>query len=622
VIAGPGTGKSFGLQRRVARLLENGQNPSRILAVTFTRTAAQDLRNEINAIDVIGAEKVNAKTLHGFCFGFLNRNNIIMRTGRFPRPILEFEQKPMLYDLDNSYGILKEKQNLLRAFEASWACLQSEVPGYPNRSKHQQFERDLKKWLRIHKAMLYGEMIIEALHYLHGNPHCRELKLFDHILVDEYQDLNRSEQAVIDILAKNSSLAIIGDDDQSIYSFKFAHPDGIREFPNTHPNCYVVEFAECRRCPQKVVEMASKLISLNSNRTLGKLIPFPKNQDGEVHIVQWESLDSEIIGLSNHISKDILNKNLNPEDILVLVPVRRFGYRIRDELVKRGINAKSYFRETALRGNDQKYNFSLLNLMANPMDMVSWRFILGLGSDNYRRSAYLRILDYSTKHDLSVYETINKLSSDQIKIPYSNSIVIIFRKTIDKISQYMNTILDNRQSLVDLLTTKCDDDTEFRNILTEAINDDEINQEESINEWLSKVYSFVMERVSFPESTASKDHIRIMSLHASKGLSAKCVIVMSAIDELIPGPIDNSGIPIEKQIEEKRRLFYVAITRCKSSNNAYPGKLIISSFSGLPGAEALSVKIPAKANSWRFVSASQFINEFGNTAPRTIAPKH
>ena len=96
---------------------------------------------------------------------------------------------------------------------------------------------------------------------------------------------------------------------------------------------------------------------------------------------------------------------------------------------------------------------------------------------------------------------------------------------------------------------------------------------------------------------------------------------MSAIDELIPHIEKDSGVSIEKQIEEQRRLFYVAITRSKSSCEGYPGTLIISSFAGLPGNEALGIGIHASAYSWREVSASRFIRDFEETAPTTIAPK-
>jgi DNA helicase II / ATP-dependent DNA helicase PcrA len=620
VVAGPGTGKSYGLQRRVARLLEEGQNPNRVLAVTFTRTAAQDLRNEISSVNVIGSDKVVAKTLHSLCFGLLNKHDIIIRTGRYPRPMLDFEQKPMLYDLDCSFGNLRDKQNRLQAFEASWARLQSETPGFPSDEIDRRFEREIKKWLKIHRSMLFGEMIIETFHYLRNNPQCTELGLFDHILVDEYQDLNRAEQAVIDLLATNSNLVIIGDDDQSIYSFKHAHPEGIREFPRTHPDCDAIDFAECRRCPKQVVAMASRLISNNNNRTLGNLKPFESNQNGNVIIVQWKTLEDEIRGISNNIYREIALGAIQPEDVLILAPVRKIGYRVRDTLVKLGISAKSYFRETALSTDELRYSFTLLNLLAKPDDMVAWRYILGYGSSNYRTKSYSRIVEYATKFDLSVYDTLEQLAIDRIKIPYSTTLADIFTKTKAKLTEIKSVVNGNSEALLDILAEENEDNTDFRNILSEAFFEVGIEQKEGLDEWFKDIYSFVVERVSFPENTSLRDHVRIMSLHASKGLSAKYVVVMSAIEELIPRLNKSSDISIEKQLEEQRRLFYVAITRCKSSKNDYPGTLIISSFINLPGNEALNMNIPASPYNWRSVSASQFIREFEDTAPVTIKP--
>jgi superfamily I DNA/RNA helicase len=99
------------------------------------------------------------------------------------------------------------------------------------------------------------------------------------------------------------------------------------------------------------------------------------------------------------------------------------------------------------------------------------------------------------------------------------------------------------------------------------------------------------------------------------------VVVMSAIDELIPRLDKESEISLEKQLEEQLRLFYVAITRCKSSADGYPGTLIISSFVGLPGSEALGINIPANPYNWRTTSATRFIRDFGETAPATISPR-
>ena len=621
VVAGPGTGKSFGLNRRVARLLEQGQNPRKILAVTFTRTAAQDLKNEIQSIGIGGAEKVVAKTLHSFCFGLLNKRDIIENTGRFPRPMLEFEQKPMLYDINSSFGNIREKQNRLKAFEAAWARLQSEEPGFPSKEIDRQFEKEVLEWLKSHKAMLFGEMIIETFHYLRNNPMCTERREFDHILVDEYQDLNKAEQAVIDLLASNGNLAIIGDDDQSIYSFKYANPEGIREFPDTHPSCNAIDFDHCRRCPKQVVAMASRLISHNTNRTLGDLHAFEKNQNGTVKIVQWESLDAEIKGISRKVQQDISKGSIRPEDVLILAPVRKIGYRIRDALVNRGVNAKSYFRESAISSDELKCNFALLTLLGNPKDLVALRFLLGVGNQTYRTRSYKRLYDYAVDNNMATIDVLEKCASGALRVPHISSLIIQYKRIKEKIRALQSAAETDVNTFIDLLAADIPENSDFRNILIEAVAAAENDREEKIAAWLHDIYSYSVEKVSYPDNSSEHDHVRIMSLHASKGLSAKYVIVMSAIDELIPRIDKDCAVSIDKQLEEQRRLFYVAITRCKSSDEGYPGTLIISSFVGLPGNEALGINIPASAYSWHEASASRFIRDFEETAPETITLK-
>jgi len=621
VVAGPGTGKSFGLNRRVARLLEEGQDPRKILAVTFTRTAAQDLKNEIQSIGIAGADKVVAKTLHSFCFGLLNKKDIIENTGRFPRPMLEFEQKPMLYDLDNSFGNIRDKQKKLQAFEAAWARLQSEEPGFPTDETDRQFERDVLEWLKSHKAMLFGEMIIETFHYLRNNPMCAERKEFDHVLVDEYQDLNKAEQAVVDLLASNGNLAIIGDDDQSIYSFKHANPEGIREFPDTHPGCNAIDFDHCRRCPKQVVAMASRLISHNTNRTLGDLHAFEHNQNGTIRIVQWESLEAEIKGISRKVQADIAEGIIRPEDVLILTPVRKIGYRIRDALVSKGINAKSYFRESAISSDELKYNFALLTLLANPKDMVSLRFLLGFGDAKYRTKSYKHLHDFAAESGMAPIDILEKCTYGELHVPYISSLIAQYRIIKEKLGELKSAAEADVNSFINLLAEDVQENSDFRSILLEAVVVAEHDREEDAAAWIHDIHAYSVEKISYPDNTSEHDHVRIMSLHASKGLSAKYVIVMSAIDELIPRIDKDSDVSIEKQIEEQRRLFYVAVTRCKSSGEGYPGTLIISSFVGLPGNEALGIGIGASAYSRRDVSATRFIREFEETAPATIAPK-
>lgn len=619
IVAGPGTGKSFGLRRRIARLLEEGANPEGILAVTFTRTAAQDLKKEISEVGVQGADRVVAKTLHSFCFSLLNKKFIIESTGRYPRPMLDHELKPMLYDIDDKYGGLRDKEKMLKAFETIWARLQSETPGYELSENDRSFERNVMDWLSNHQAMLFGEMIRETYKYLRDNPQCEERHMFDHVLVDEYQDLNKAEQVVIDYIASNANLAVIGDDDQSIYSFKYAHPEGIREFPQTHTPCNLIDFDQCRRCPKIVVNMASRLISSNTNRTLGDLIPYEDNANGNVNIVQFKDLNTEINSISNMIKKQIDKNKISPQDVLILAPVSKIGYRIRNALVSKSVNAKSYFRESALGTNVTKRLFSIINVAARPNDLVALRYLLGFRSQDYRKRSYRKVLDYAKEHNQGILSVLDQLVDQQISIPYTKKLIEMYISIKREINNFINYIERDRSRILSVIAPDDEANSDLRNIISTIIDEIGLMESEPIQTMLEKFYSLIVECISFPQNVTEQDHVRIMSLHASKGLSAKFVVIMSCIDELLPRIAKDATVDERRtQLEEQRRLFYVAITRCKSSAD-YPGTLVISSFVGLPGNEALQINIPASPASWRSVRASRFISEFQETAPETIS---
>jgi DNA helicase-2/ATP-dependent DNA helicase PcrA len=186
VIAGPGTGKTFALMRRVARLLEQGQDPRRLLLVTFTRVAARDLERELNSLHVPRADFARKGTLHSFCFSVLNQANVLKITGRVPRPLLNYEERFLLEDLgQHDFGDYYGRKRKLRAFEAAWAREQDQDPGWPDNETDRRFQGVLEEWLRFHRAMLVGELVPVALSYLRNNPACPERLQFDHVLIDQ-----------------------------------------------------------------------------------------------------------------------------------------------------------------------------------------------------------------------------------------------------------------------------------------------------------------------------------------------------------------------------------------------------------------------------------------------------
>jgi DNA helicase II / ATP-dependent DNA helicase PcrA len=332
VMAGPGTGKSFAMKRRAARLLESGQNPKRILAVTFTRNAAASLVDDLRDLGVPGSEKIRAGTLHAFCFSLLSRQEVFEFLDRVARPVvtflksgvLQFEGNTMLDDLVGmgSFGPKRDCTKRIRAFEAAWARLQSDAPGWPRLPVDRSFQTALLSWLRFHRAMLIGELVPETLRYLRNNPGCEARAAFDHVIVDEYQDLNRAEQDLIQLLSGNRAIAIVGDVNQSIYRFRHANPDGIRTYGERYPETHDELLRECRRCPTRVVAIADHLISHNHPGVPGPhLRPLPGNPEGTIHLVQWDSVEEEATGLAEYV-RTLVARDVSPGDILILTPRR------------------------------------------------------------------------------------------------------------------------------------------------------------------------------------------------------------------------------------------------------------------------------------------------------------
>ncbi len=610
-LAGPGTGKTFALIRRVARLLEDGADPKRILVCTFTRTAAADLVKALRELGLRGAENVVAGTIHSFCFHLLSRKAILELTGRVPRPLLKFEERFLLEDLAHcAQGGVRVLERRLEAFNAAWARLQCDEPGWPLDPADRSFQDALLGWLRFHEAMLIGELVPQTLQYLRENPACDERHLFDHTLVDEYQDLNRAEQVLLDLLAGDGTLTIVGDEDQSIYSFKHAHPEGIVEFPKHHPETEDVPLEECRRCPTRVVELANSLIKHNSRRTQLTLRPQDGNPEGEVLIVQWPSMQDEISGIAQFIQQRVNSGSVSPGSVLVLAPRRQFGYGIRDELQRLGLPAHSFFHEEALEGNPKNLDdsraqqaFELLTLLAEPDDRVALRCWCGFGSSSLRSTAWVRLRKHCEMRGVSPREALQQLVAGRLRIPYTNDFIECFRCLETDLKRLSGLRGDE---LLDALFPGGQEWAEpFRSIASG------IGQADYDAATLREVLRI---GITQPELPTDVDYIRVMSLHKSKGLTADLVVVVGCIQGLIPFIADDlSPAERDRALEEQRRLFYVAITRTRQT-------LVLSSTVRIPRDFARRMQVPFRGGGpdWVNTIASRFLAELGRTRPRSV----
>ena len=610
VMAGPGTGKSFAMKRRAARLLEAGQAPQRILAITFTRNAAASLVDDLRALGVQGCEDIRAGTLHAFCFHLLRKNNVFAFLGRVPRPIitfkksgvLQFEGGTMLDDLviAGEFGAKRTCTKRIRAFEAAWARLQSDDPGWPHDHTDRLFQAALLNWLRFHRAILIGELVPEALRFLRNNPGCEERAAFDHVIVDEYQDLNRAEQDLIDLLSGNQAVAIVGDVDQSIYRFRHANPDGIQSFDVRHPGTHDEVLDECRRCPTRVVRIADHLISYNYPGVAGpRLRPLPSNPAGEIHIVQWDSIKEEASGLADCISALVAN-GVSPGDILVLTPRRLLGYAIRDEIGTREIEVHSFYNEEALEAEEAQRAYALLSLLVDIEDRVALRWWLGYGSPSKRRNAYQRLMQHCEHANVSPKIALGACVAGHLDLPNTTGLVDKYRE--------LTRILDDlrQRELSNVVDTLMPDGSDACSVIREAavLNLAELETPADLLDCIRTI-------VTQPEIPEKADYVRVMSLHKSKGLTSKVTIVSGCTQGLVP--FVNPDVPPDEAsaiMQEQRRLFYVAITRCTQT-------LVISSFTHIPRQLAWNLRAlvtPGPGPSGSTV-ASQFLDELGPGAP-------
>lgn len=598
------------MKRRIARLLEEGAEPRRILAVTFTRNAAASVVEDLNNLEVEGCGEIAAGTLHGFCFALLGRDEVLALSGRIPRPVvtfttmkvLQFEGRTMLDDLVaiGGFGGKRDCTKRIRAFEAAWARLQSEEPGWPTDPVDAQFQIALLGWLQFHHAILIGELVPEAYRYLRDNPACEARSAFDHVIVDEYQDLNRAEQDLLDLIAGNGNTAIVGDVDQSIYRFRHANPEGIEVFDTTHPDTHDENLDQCRRCPIGVVAIADHLIRRNHpGQSQARLRPLPSNCEGEIHIVQWPLIEDEARGLADYVSWLTNERNYEPGEILILTPRRLIGYRLRDLIADGGVAVHSFYHEEALEEDEAQRAFAVLTLLVNNQDRVALRWWLGHGATTARVGPYRRLREYCEESGVSPWGALTALAAGELQLPSTGTLVTKFQE----LTQILDEIRE--QDVPTLIDNLFPEGTEGCRVLREAALLALPECEDA-----SDLFSVLKTAVTQPETPEEGNFVKIMSLHKSKGLTSRVAIVAGCIRGLIPFQ-DFEETPAEQAqiLLEQRRLFYVAITRCTEI-------LVLSSVLRLRRdfAYKIGAQIQGGGNPVRAIT-SQFIGELGPQAP-------
>lgn len=553
VVAGPGAGKTYGLKRRVQRRLAEGVPADRIFVGTFTRAIARALVRDLATEEVM---KLEIRTLHGLASRLLSEYSKA-RKGREMRFLLEHEQDCMLCDISEEVaGSLKERQTRLRALEAGWS--RGDVLA------DAAFRGVVERWMYAHGAMMVGEVIPLAVEGIESGDIPEGL--FDEVIVDEFQDLTLAEQNLIEkIWSGNRSLVVLGDDDQSIYSFRFAHPGGITSWherfsPETFED---VTIPENRRSLPEIVTMANEMIQ-RLGPTKQPMVPV---RGGAAHLakIHWDDTEAEIEGIA-HAVASIATAG---RTVHILVPKRFLGHRLKQRLGELGIGASTSFHQEILETTAVRKGFSLLSALVDPGNPIAIRAWLGLhptsettpthrNSSAYRSLAGDGTLDEGHVRALASGEvdargegsSLIQIQAENLVEAWEETNGLETREIVayclpDSRADIHENERRRRQAVQDLQI--------LRDALSRLLDENENDLRKSITELRYRIAT------GMPlVDTDEEPLVEIMTLHGAKGLEAEAIFLVGMADEMFRRDEETGQMD-----PEAGRLVYVAVTRAR-----------------------------------------------------------
>jgi DNA helicase-2/ATP-dependent DNA helicase PcrA len=312
------------MTRRVAYLIESGTaEPSAILALTFTRAAARELRDRLE--ELLGIERGDrpaVSTLHAFALRQLLRN---AGAPNLPAPIRivdDYEERWIVEEeisrfsgLNNVRAVRKELANLA----SDWETLRADEDEWERLHPSPAFLGAWRQHRQVYGYTLRSELVYAVKKALEQDPDFELEREFTHVLVDEYQDLNKCEIDVIQrLVGDGRNLLAAGDDDQSIYAFRNAFPQGLREFPETYAGAAEGELAECHRCDRLILDLAVNVAAQDPGRIPKELHAMPGCDDGQVEAYAFRNTGHEAAGVAR-IARQLVDADVPAREILVLL---------------------------------------------------------------------------------------------------------------------------------------------------------------------------------------------------------------------------------------------------------------------------------------------------------------
>lgn len=596
VIAGAGSGKTRVLTYKIAYLLEQGMKPWNILALTFTNKAAREMKERIAKL--VGEERaryLNMGTFHSIFSHILRRE--AAHIGFTPQFTIydDADQKSLVKQIikemqldDKAYkpgtvvnNISMAKNHLILPDDyASNASLMERDRAARMPSTHKIYKMYMQR-CRNANAMDFDDLLIHTYRLLRDNPEilAQYVERYEYVLVDEYQDTNHVQQEIVKLLTMaRQRVCVVGDDAQSIYSFRGANIDNILNFQDIYNDTKLFKLEQNYRSTQNIVQAANSLIMKNS-RQIRKDV-YSQNDKGEPLVYVNATSDREEASIVvNNIKRLCREQKMSYEDFVILYRTNAQSRTFEDELLKQNIPYRIYGGLSFYQRKEIKDVMAYFRLVVNNDDEEAFRRILNYPKRALGDTTLQKLLQSSAMHQVSPW----KIATQPIVFGCDVSASVVTK--INKFVQLIQGFACQQDKLDAYeLGRKIIQESGISKELYSGHDPEDISRQENLEEFLAALQDFVesgkeqeqpvglsdflqtvalqtdMDKDDSADGDNAGKRVSLMTIHSAKGLEYPVVFVVGVEENIFPSPMCTQS---PRQLEEERRLFYVAITRAE-----------------------------------------------------------
>lgn len=578
VIAGAGSGKTRVLTYKIAYLIEQGMMPWNILALTFTNKAAAEMRQRIEKL--LGPEKSAGLWMGTF-------HSIFARILRVECSYLPYSQNYTIYDADDSKGLIKaiirekgmdEKQVRPGDIAGKISDLKNKlILPAPNPAQNDvmgQIYLEYQRRLQQSDAMDFDDLLVNTYYLLQNNPEvlAKYVGKFQYILVDEYQDTNWAQDQIVWLLTRqNQHVCVVGDDAQSIYSFRGALIDNILKFQNRYDGGRLFKLEQNYRSTQTIVNAANSLINCNS-RQIQKQVYSERAEGEPIQVLESYTDKEEAKQLVRRIQVLRREGNYSLNDFAMLYRTNNQSRTLEEELLQSRIPYHIYGGISFYQRKVVKDALAYLRLAANPHDEESLRRVINYPARGIGKTTLDKVYACALDNQTSIWEVVCDPAAYSVDVNAGTRAKLMsFADIIRQLSELavetpvhelaMKTI-ELSGMRADVAMGKEQEDEDRRQNLQELLDAISAFQLERFDDGESATLTDYLQMVSLISDLDSQDKddtpkVTLMTIHAAKGLEFPVVLVSGMEEDLFP-----SQQAIESHnVEEERRLCYVAMTR-------------------------------------------------------------